>query len=909
MSDSVYFSERTKTYDIPISHLDFKYLDSCNDIDELEKILKTLRSGEVGRYAELESFCEEKINLLNPNSRILRKTVEPIKISQLDNEERCRIEEDFQSWLNEVKSFNEEIDCKENSEDDCYLLTKSKLRSGVQLNINDEELEKKCLQYDNENLPPIRRTIIFSNKDSSTRVSSSEDFTFGNRILKPKDYSEWDKLAKEWDKELAEDNQMNNKSEKGEIMKLSEIETSGLKNLDYKELKLRVVNMPIQTRKKLAEREKEKGNESFKSGDYVDALNYYKRSLIIYKTNAVYNNRALIYLRQKQWNEAVNDCTKVLKTEPDNLKALFRRGQANFELDNLEQAEKDLNRLTDQDPTNFKAQNLLRNVKIAISKRQKSYLEGSRRMIITDVGVSSDDDDVSSDETEVDILHHHQQHQPQKLDIVTKSVHETELSSIDIQQSECYNVDTNANDNCNNPKIQLSNRFNLDTDKQETYLNTLCVSNNGKVITTDDGDIVCGANNNERVENEEVSINSCSISDYEKLKQKGNEYFKLGDMKLSLAYFNKCIELCSKYNVTNDKRLAVIYRNRSLVYLQMSEYQLAYNDCTLALSIEINCPIALYRRSLALKFLGDHASCLKDLQKAYSLCPNNNKIIEELKKMQNIVAQTNKMNTEPLNNKSTAEITTSAISTTSDIEIIELPNVEIEEEDDENDVDENGDDDDDKVVFESEQDNDNKEEENDESYDNMTLSKVSTDFSMFQLNDVNNKLVMSKSIDNEWEEVNLVEEREKITNTTTTTTDNNNNNLKKPIRTSHEFQTYWMNIQYMKRSNRIGAIKEIIRLLNNIPPELLPTLIGIRMEAEMLDDMLNAINVSMTTGNDNSLYMYDILIQLSKTARFDCALFLINNETKQAIKSIMDHLHQCELKQNQIKQLECIYSI
>uniref|UniRef100_A0A5K4F3Q6 TPR_REGION domain-containing protein n=1 Tax=Schistosoma mansoni TaxID=6183 RepID=A0A5K4F3Q6_SCHMA len=359
MSDSVYFSERTKTYDIPISHLDFKYLDSCNDSVELEKILKTLRSGEVGRYTELESFCEEKVARLNPNSRVLRKAVEPIKVTQLDKEERHQIEEDFQSWLNEVKTFSEEIDGDKNSENDYYLLerSKKKLLSGEQLEMNDEELEEKCLKYDDEDLPPIRKSIIFSsNKQSATRLNSKWDYTFGNRVVKPKDYSEWDKLAKEWDKELAEENQTNSKPEKGEKMILSEIETNGLKKLDYKELKLRVVNIPIQTRKKLAEREKEKGNESFKSGDYADAMNYYKRSLIMHKTNAVYNNRALIYLRQKLWKQAVNDCTKVLKTEPDNLKALFRRSQANFELDNLEQAEKDLNRLTDQDPTNFKAQ-------------------------------------------------------------------------------------------------------------------------------------------------------------------------------------------------------------------------------------------------------------------------------------------------------------------------------------------------------------------------------------------------------------------------------------------------------------------------------------------------------------------------------------------------------------------------
>ncbi|CAH8585941.1 unnamed protein product [Schistosoma mattheei] len=900
MSDSVYFSERTKTYDIPISHLDFKYLDSCNDPYELEKILKTLRSGEVGRYAELESFCEEKVKTLHPNSRVLRKAIEPIKITQLDKEERQQIEEDFQSWLNEVKTFNEEIDDDDqNSEIDYYLLKRSKKKSlpGKQFEMNDEELEEKCLKYDNEDLPPIRKSIIFSdNKQLATQLNSKGDYTFGKRVLKPKDYSEWDKLAKQWDKELTEDNQPNNKFEK--------------------ELKLRLVNMPIQTRKKLAEREKEKGNESFKSGDYADAMNYYKRSLIMHKTNAVYNNRALIYLRQKQWKQAVNDCTKVLKTEPDNLKALFRRSQANFELDNLEQAENDLNRLTDQDPTNFKAQNLLRNVKIAISKRQEPHLKGSRRMIITDVGDSSSDDDDDESDENVEENEYQQQEQQQQ----------------HIQGQEI--VTMNKNDN-----IQLTDKSTIDINKQESSLNVrydskVDTNNNEDIITTfDNGDIYCQSEVNDHLEHDEVSINSkstYSIVDYEELKQKGNESFKKGNMKLALIYFNKCIELCLKYNLTNDKRLAVIYRNRSLIYLQLNEYQLACNDCTSALSIESNCPIALYRRALALKFLGDHSGCLKDLQKAYNLSPNNNRIIEELKKMQNTLVQTDNMNTDILINKSQTVITTSTISTTSDLEIIELPNVDSEKEDHIHDDNINDDDDDDN---DNNNDNNNTEileveaeEENDESYDkllsiqcnNMNPScHISTnlnDFSKFQSNNAN---IMTKSIDNEWEEVNLInKEGTKIVNTSSiNSTTDNRWKLDKPITNSHEFQNCWINIQHLKRSNYTNAINQIITLLNNILPEQLPKLIGIRMEAEMLDDLLNAINVSMNTKNINSLWIYDILIQLSKTARFDCALFLISDGTKEAIKCIIDRLHHryqqqsSELKQCHIEQLQSIYSI
>ncbi|CAH8616439.1 unnamed protein product [Schistosoma bovis] len=953
MSDSVYFSERTKTYDIPISHLDFKYLDSCNDPYELEKILKTLRSGEVGRYAELESFCEEKVKKLHPNSRVLRKAIEPIKITQLDKEERQQIEEDFQIWLNEVKTFNEEIDDgDQNSEIDYYLLKRSKKKSlpGEQFEMNDEELEEKCLKYDNEDLPPIRKSIIFSdNKQLATQLNSKGDYTFGKRVLKPKDYSEWDKLAKEWDKELTEDNQPNSKYEKGDKMNLSEMETYGLRKLDYKELKLRLVNMPIQTRKKLAEREKEKGNESFKSGDYADAMNYYKRSLIMHKTNAVYNNRALIYLRQKQWKQAVNDCTKVLKTEPDNLKALFRRSQANFELDNLEQAEKDLNRLTDQDPTNFKAQNLLRNVKIAISKRQEPYLKGSRRMIITDVGdSSSDDDDDESDENVGENEYQQQEQQQQHIqgqEIVTVNTNKMELSENHLDQIQhhnndidCekhyFNIEMNKNDN-----IQLTDKSTIDITKQESSLNVcynskVDTNNNEDIITTfDNGDMYCQSEVNEHLENDEVSINSkstYSIFDYEELKQKGKESFKKGNMKLALIYFNKCIELCLKYNLTNDKRLAVIYRNRSLIYLQLNEYQLACNDCTSALSIESNCPIALYRRALALKFLGDHSGCLKDLQKAYNLSPNNNRIIEELKKMQNTLVQTDNMNADILINKSQTVITTSTISTTSDLEIIELPNVDSEKEDHIHNDNVNDDDDDDN---DNNNNNNNTEileveaeEENDESYDkllsiqcnNMNPScHISTnlnDFSKFQSNNAN---IMTKSIDNEWEEVNLINKEDtKIVNTSSINSAIDNRwKLDKPITNSHEFQNCWINIQHLKRSNYTNAINEIITLLNNILPEQLPKLIGIRMEAEMLDDLLNAINVSMNTKNNNSLWIYDILIQLSKTARFDCALFLISDATKEAIKCIIDTLHHryqqqsSELKQCHIEQLQSIYSI
>ncbi|CAH8863313.1 unnamed protein product [Trichobilharzia szidati] len=820
-----------------------------------------------------------------------------------------------------MKSSDEESD--EKHDEDAYYSsslrrTKQKLTSRKEVDCakeeEDDELAEKCIKYDNENLPPVRRTVIF-NDEPALRVCSSGDNTFGKRILKPKDYSEWDKLEKVWDKELAEEEGEHEKtmsrSEKGETMNLSNAETRGLHKLDYKELAARVSNMPINTRKQLAEREKDKGNECFKSGDFVEALNYYKRSLIIYETSAVYNNRALVYLRQKQWNLAVNDCTKVLKSEPDNLKALFRRGQANYELHNLGEAEKDLERLTDQDPTNFKAQNLLRNVRIAKSKRENSRLEGYRRMTITDVGDSSDSsesDDEDSQEEENNKKDEGEEEEvkrdkQQEVIGVKRSVGTSEgMDHTDHNNDE----DDGCNDtiNSSNNNVKLTNKATEETTKVKERQSTDITTNKA----TSHGDTNFHTEIKEPCIDEHTTdkiTDKSSMSNYETLKQKGNQSYKEGNMELALKYFNECIELCLKHNLNKDKRLAVIYRNRSLVYLQTNEYQSAVNDCKLALSIEPNCPIAIYRKALALKISGDYINCLKDLEKAKNLCPNNQKIIEEIKEVKNILEKkTTKRNVDGLSSLQNSTLNTTTTTTATDIEIVELPNIEIGDEEDTK-----------KEVEKFDSDNDD-----DDGYDrlsNVQCTSITASTDEFRYsediskNPSSENSVISKPIDNDWEVVNIVSQEHRQTCQTNNAANAGDITKRiiqsKQITTPHEFQTFWINIQHMKKFNPFDATNEIIKLLNNIQPEELPKLIGIRMEAEMLDDLLNAIDVKMSAESESVSHIYEILINLSRTARFDCALFLINDRTVQAIKNIMYKFQHYKFNQDQIEHLQSIY--
>lgn len=59
-------------YSIPIEHLDFEYIRTCQKIHELEKIIEILKSGEEGYYPDLTKFAEEKLREIDPNNRMLQ---------------------------------------------------------------------------------------------------------------------------------------------------------------------------------------------------------------------------------------------------------------------------------------------------------------------------------------------------------------------------------------------------------------------------------------------------------------------------------------------------------------------------------------------------------------------------------------------------------------------------------------------------------------------------------------------------------------------------------------------------------------------------------------------------------------------------------------------------------------------
>lgn len=121
---------------------------------------------------------------------------------------------------------------------------------------------------------------------------------------------------------------------------------------------------------------KEQGSELFKRGRVRLALERYKKVVDLLNHTDSFSsdnkakasdlkkvcelNKAACYLKLKQYSEAKKACDAVLKEDCTNVKALFRRAQADFELKEFSNALRDLRKVLDSDPTNKEARVLLK---------------------------------------------------------------------------------------------------------------------------------------------------------------------------------------------------------------------------------------------------------------------------------------------------------------------------------------------------------------------------------------------------------------------------------------------------------------------------------------------------------------------------------------------------------------------
>lgn len=134
--------------------------------------------------------------------------------------------------------------------------------------------------------------------------------------------------------------------------------------------------------KLLSVKEKEKGNENFKKGNYVQALECYTRGMQHDPCNAVLPaNRAMAYLKLEKYVETEVDCTLALSLDPTYTKAYLRRGTARLALNKVESAVKDFKDALKLEPDNGQAKRELEKIaKEGKSDKPKEILRNNQAL-------------------------------------------------------------------------------------------------------------------------------------------------------------------------------------------------------------------------------------------------------------------------------------------------------------------------------------------------------------------------------------------------------------------------------------------------------------------------------------------------------------------------------------------------
>ncbi|KFZ45316.1 Sperm-associated antigen 1, partial [Antrostomus carolinensis] len=499
----------TKTYQIPIGHLDYKFIEKCTDVKHLEKILRVLRSGEEGCYPELTLFCEKRIEHLDPRSKALRKDKPAATASDFTAEEWETINGELMSWLTEM---------------------------------NEDDKKRQFLRTDTlhereDNLPPIRCSSSCLPANQNKKLQNKQR----NKKNIPRDYSEWDKFDAE--KECS-------KIDEGYEENNSKARLFSRPSLPIIKKKIDTTGMTEKEKIFIATREKEKGNEAFAIGDYVEAVTYYTRSVSVIPTAAAYNNRAQAEIKLQDWYGALQDCEKVLDMEPGNIKALMRRATVHSQLQNYQTAIEDLNKVLCVEPENAIAKkNLLEIEKKLKGLKTVSETQGKgKRILIQDIEDSKGDEERGENIEERERSGGDKKEKPPK----HLSDHEGEVNGY-----------LHRDQKSESPEPEISRSH--------------------------------GAGSQSAGGGSSTSLPPTAA----KLKSEGNELFKSGQFGEAVLKYSEAIEYVIGLGEQSPDDLSILYSNRAACYLKEGNCSDCIQDCNRALELQPFSLKPLLRRAMA----------------------------------------------------------------------------------------------------------------------------------------------------------------------------------------------------------------------------------------------------------------------------------------------------------------------
>eukprot|EP01038_Epipyxis_sp_PR26KG_P010457 gene10457-14045_t len=597
--------------DVQVEMLDYDYVKNCDDTMKVHAILNVLKSGKEGYYPELIKFTEDRL------------------LSLLPAQERKR-----------YVSLNHKTTPQEISDAEIDLLKWQKEVG----NMDSQLKTSKDITAANPSHRPIRG---ISHPSVETKSSSPVKPASANDGIKERvSYPKLSSSTKEVGVAVFKYTTYLNKSQR---LKIESIRDS-----------LNAYSLTETHRKHLANLEKIKGNESFRTGDNDDAVTCYSKSIALDDSNAiVYANRAMAYIRKELYEWAEDDSSISIMIDPSYTKAYTRRGMVRFKRGKYFEAALDFKQALLFDSNNAELLKLLKN-----SQDKYEEVEGKPFPDVPQNNSTNDDNKQFGSIQPIAVKHFNDLFPSFELQSavtivegiadssssVTKSSNEgnyvrivVESDDEDDEEEEEYQTSNHMTDNSSNfQRIAITDDDNDDDDEHENsdYVKidqppddlsqNKVIENTSfrRVPIVDDDD------EEEDLNSKEVKpeINPKSVADpdhsskAEELKEQGNVLMKQGKFQEALDYYNK--------SLSYDPHHLASLNNRSQAYLSLRNYSAAISDCTIVLMSDPENIKALCRRANAYFFTQEMELSLADTQAILLLDSKNQialKLLEKLK--------------------------------------------------------------------------------------------------------------------------------------------------------------------------------------------------------------------------------------------------------------------------------------
>ncbi|XP_030073146.1 sperm-associated antigen 1 isoform X2 [Microcaecilia unicolor] len=567
----------TKTFHIPIDHLDYTFIEKCTDVKHLEKILRILRSGEEGHYPDLTEFCENQLASLSPKNRALRKDKPAATAANFTFEEWQEIDNDIKNWMKEIKmkdnntSFENVLDFQETV----------------------------------VNVPPVRH--------SKSSVHSIQNKTLEKERLEKKkapcDYKEWDKFDVEKECSKIDEND-------------AEKTAKAVVNSTLPKIEKRIDTAGMSSREKcfVANHEKEKGNEAFRTGDFEEAVTYYSRSVSVLPTVAAYNNRAQAEIKLQNWHSAFNDCEKVLNMEPGNLKAHLRRATVHKHQGNYQAAAEDLTKVLQNEPDNIVAKKMLCEVEQKLKDLNMSQGKG-RRILIQNVEDSDEENKNERGDTGKS-KREKKTGTPVGGEIASKKSEMGNAPKKFSAKEDCCKFEenptqTNKNESQSQTKSLPEKNKCLSKQKgSETnqHLNNETEKQHKRNARDDDVEQHSGSESLPHGKESSMLLPSTAVE----LKSEGNELFKNGQFGEAVLKYSEAIEKL-KCLGNNPEDISILYSNRAACYLKDGNCNGCIEDCSRALELQPFSLKPLLRRAMAYESIERYRHAYVDYRTALQI--------------------------------------------------------------------------------------------------------------------------------------------------------------------------------------------------------------------------------------------------------------------------------------------------